>query len=95
MNTFLKFLLVATISALFLCNVVIAKEASIRALAVTKSPTKATTKAPTKATTKAPTKATTKAPIKAPTPVVKPPTPVVKPPTPVIVMATKAPMKVP
>ena len=56
MNAFLKFLLIATISALFLSNVVVAKEASIRALAATKAPTKAPIKVPIKAPTKAPVK---------------------------------------
>lgn len=47
MNAFFKFLLIATISVLFLSNVIVAKEASIRALAITKAPTKAPVKAPT------------------------------------------------
>ena len=59
MNTFLKMLLIATISALFLSKSVVAKEASIRALAGTKRPTKAPTKRPTKAPVKAPVKAPT------------------------------------
>ena len=88
MNAFLKFLLIATISALFLSNAVVAKEASIRALAATKAPTKAPVKVPVKAPTKAPTKAPIKIPIKAPT---KAP---VKPPTLPIVVKTLAPAKV-
>ena len=88
MNAFLKFLLIATISALFLSNAVVAKEASIRALTAKNTPVKAPTKAPVKVPVKAPTKAPIKVPIKAPT---KAP---VKAPTLPIVMKTLAPAKV-